>query len=763
MDYNVDICETDIDYENLADGEPAQDFSFNPINEPETSTQNCPEILEMEVFKECTDVQSSRSSSTSDESLDREEISHLQRHGWSAATVKVLASMPSRTAELNKSRRVRYQASSHESPHCPRPVQGASVLADVEEINTEASNFCAAENNMDQLVSSLQGLSVHEGTRKLRAMPLSLADKIEIRKVAFSLKTESSFIGRNIPCYTHLSMYISTTWRHCLFSCLPVFSSFKLWHSALKTLSGRYGTGVLSYFLFLRTLLFLNLLLFVITGLFLIFPQAIYPPRSSKANFSGIELLTGTGYFSDSLMFYGYYSNGTLHGDQYRMPAAYFFTIGFTLFIICIILVYRLSKSFGKNFQVLKSNENLAVKVFSCWDFKVSKKISVRLQSEKISTQLKEQLSEMIKGEDKKTCMQQLRRLIVHLLAWIACLISIFLGTIGVHYLSENKFNFNFKAMLQAHNLPKDTELLVLSAVVSGINLLLPGFFNLCVWAEKYESPGTRVYVSVFRNLLLKVSVIGVLCYRWLERIPDNSTLECWESFVGQELYRLLVMDFIVTVVYTFLGEFLWRVFSQTILQKKRKPVFDIARNVLELIYGQTLTWIGVLFAPLLPAVQLIKLIVLFYMKKRSLILNCQASRKPWRATQMTTLFICILWFPSFLGTVVTIIYTVWTIKPSENCGPFRNLKTMFEGGQMSTRHLEDAHPILKWLSWVYDCLVENPVFLFLASGVFLMVIYFQAQVVDGQRKIISRLEKQIENEGKDKKFLIAKLQDLCK
>ncbi|XP_029364236.1 transmembrane channel-like protein 6 isoform X2 [Echeneis naucrates] len=740
--FRVYISEMDSDYENLGEADPDQESLFQYNGKPVSSTQS-PENLQVYVGREYSDISSTSSDLTSDESFDVESISSLQRHNWPTVSLKVLSSLPSRIAGQNStavnslgSQLQQRQTSSHHSSQPPRRLQVGFSQDPVDNTNSE-------ENKTEQFASSLRGLSLSEGMHKLRAMPLSLRDKMEIRQRVFSDVAKSGLLSRNIPYYNTHCMCISRIWRHCSFRCLPILSSLHLWHSTIKRLSGRFGTGVLSYFLFLRTLLCFNLLLFIIIGLFVVLPQASRPPPlydSHLNSFSALDLLTGTGYLSQSMMFYGHYTNsnsvfchnaGSIPGESadlpacdidrpqivsYSIPAAYLFTIAITFFIISVILVYSISKSFGRSFHVLKSNGNLAVKVFSTWDFKLSKKAAVKFQSEKISMQLKELLSELIREEHQKSCMQHLRHLIVHLLSWIACLTCIVLGTTGVYYLSEATIK---------QDLGGPTQLLLLSAVVSGVNLLLPGLFNLCAWAEKYDSPSYHVYVSIFRNLLLKSSIIGVLCYCWLMRIvvePQDHGLKCWETSVGQELYRLLLMDFIFTVLYTFMGEYLWRLYSKKVLKRDRKPVFDIARNVLELIYGQTLTWLGVLFAPMLPVVQIIKLIVLFYMKKSSLMLNCQASKKPWRASHMTTLFISLLCFPSFVSAAMSITYTIWSIKPSEGCGPFRNLTTMFQSGKLFAQELKKSHRIPPWLIWVYNSLVANPLFLFAICGVFLKV-----------------------------------------
>lgn len=92
-----------------------------------------------------------------------------------------------------------------------------------------------------------------------------------------------------------LSHISSQAARQSWYSWLSFLLSLQLWQVALKRVSGRFGTGVLSYFLFLKTLLFFNIFLFLVTGAFLALPQAVHPPvlPEGRPSFSGLELLTG--------------------------------------------------------------------------------------------------------------------------------------------------------------------------------------------------------------------------------------------------------------------------------------------------------------------------------------------------------------------------------------------------------------------------------------------------------------------------------------
>ncbi|XP_074871049.1 transmembrane channel-like protein 6 isoform X3 [Carettochelys insculpta] len=628
-----------------------------------------------------------------------------QHPDFSAATLQILASMPSRTIGRSRgavisqcyNRTVRLRRQSSQSPlHLlPRSARPSLRQYDLE----LDSGLAEQDETRSLLVKELQGLTSSQRNHMLQAMPVSLAEKRSIRQ---ELGGQRSTLRK--PTRSRRPLSCCGQRRH---NC-------------------------------------------------------------------------STGYFTQTLMYYGYYSNFTLNDPcgpsagskkcqsakghlPYNMPLAYVFTIGVSFFVTCILLVYSMSRSFGESYRVDCMSGHFASKVFCAWDYKVIHRRPVRLQHENIRTQLKELLAEWQTKSCPMSLCRRLGRMLVFSLAWALSLGTVLGCAMAVYFFSKHMRTVHQDSRDRGSSeAQQEAILLALPVVVSLLNLVMPYLYNLLAAWEKQESPVLEVYVAICRNLILKMIILGLLCYHWLSwEIQYELETQCWETAVGQELYRLVVMDFLFTLLDSFLGELLWRLILEKKLGSKRRPEFDIARNVLELIYGQTLTWLGVLFCPLLPAVQILKLVLLFYIKKTSLLKNCQSPSKPWRASHMSTVFITLLCFPSFLGAAIFLSYTIWAVRPSKKCGPFQMQETIYESGMAWIRELEKSSPNITWFTWIHQHLVENTFLLFFVSGVLLAVIYLHIQVVKGQQRIIRLLKEQITNEGEDKAFLIERLQGI--
>lgn len=556
---------------------------------------------------------------------------------YSTATLRILASMPSRTIGrsrgailsqyYNRTVRLRRRGSRPPLGGVGRSARPSLRLYDLELDPTAFQE----EEKRTLLVKELQGLTVTQRDHMLRGMPLSLAEKRSLREESWTQSgKQRGPQGRRglLPCCSRLRYACGLALHSLGLALLSALQALTPWRYALKQIGGQFGSSVLSYFLFLKTLLAFNALLLLPLLAFIVGVQAAFPPApaGSVPTFTGLELLTGGGRFSHSVMYYGYYSNTTLNqlcgppldgsqctpeagGLPYNMPLAYLFTMGMSFFITCITLVYSMSRSFGESYRVGSTSGVHAITVFCSWDYKVTQKWPSRLQQDNIRTQLKELLAEWQLQQGPRSVWGRLRQVAILGFVWLLCLGTTLGCTLAVYAFSE----LMIKNPVSAE---REWELLALPLVVCLLNLGAPYLYRGLAALERHDSPILEVYVAICRNLILKMVILGILCYHWLGRRVGALKGQCWENFVGQELYRLMVMDFVFTLLDTLFGELVWRFISEKQRKKRGKPEFDIARNVLELIYGQTLTWLGVLFSPLLPAIQIMKLLVLFYVKK---------------------------------------------------------------------------------------------------------------------------------------------------
>ncbi|XP_030646564.1 transmembrane channel-like protein 5 isoform X1 [Chanos chanos] len=614
------------------------------------------------------------------------------------------------------------------------------------------------ENETVQLVRELVELPSRACRQRIRGLPMNFNERRNIRSQVFSAKLSKK--SRLPTCCTDFSEQASRSFRRFGAGLVTARRFLVIWQNTLKEIGGTFGTSVLSYFQFLKWLLMFNVFSLLINFCFITLPQIIHAPNITHATgFRGLELLTGVGYFNQTVFFYGGYDGEVIETPPpYNMQLAYFFTMA-AYFLLCgISLIYSMAKSFQTNFVLHSASvSGGAWRLLCSWDFSVVNEKAVQHNKNNLCVQLKESLSERIQRRAVLSLSERMENVARHLLSW---LISVLLAVgccAAVYFLLQDQVS---NISQDPDNLVTEASTLAVPVVVSLINLVVPLLFSLISRVDQRSNPRTKIYINILRNVLLKMSILGILCHHWMTDVPTS--VSCWESYVGQSVYRLVIVDFIFSLFGSFFGEFLRNIIGTKLIPSLGVPEFDIATNVLDLINAQTLAWIGIYFSPLLPVIQFIKLFLIFYLKKVSLSMNCQVPRQSGRAAQMQTVYIALLFFPSYVGALSLVAYTVWSLKPSELCGPFQGLSRPFQAVQDWADTVQ-AIPGSQWISWIFYNVIKNELFFYLLTLIVLVLTYFIWQVAQGRKQLIRTLREQIANEGKDKAFLLNKLQSTQK
>ncbi|XP_023569703.1 transmembrane channel-like protein 8 isoform X3 [Octodon degus] len=304
---------------------------------------------------------------------------------------------------------------------------------------------------------------------------------------------------------------------------------FGLWKGALYEIGGLFGSGIRSYFTFLRFLLLLNLLTVLLTASFVLVPLAWLHTQGPgpTLNFTALQcpgshqaqtyiprfhnqlwnVLTGRA-FNNTYLFYGAYWAGPESSSAYSIRLAYLLCpLACLLLCFCGIL-RRMMKGFlrrpglGQDYGV-----PLSAKVFSSWDFCIHLRDAATIKKHEISNEFKVYLEECRRRQQvqQDTPTQRACRLLSYLRVNLlnACLVAGGISAIfwATKYSQDNKEESLFVVL---QYLPP--------GVISLVNFLGPLLFMFLVQLESYP-PSIEVNLILIWCVVLKLASLGMFSF----------------------------------------------------------------------------------------------------------------------------------------------------------------------------------------------------------------------------------------------------------
>ncbi|KAM8983414.1 transmembrane channel-like protein 1 isoform 3-T4 [Ara ararauna] len=515
------------------------------------------------------------------------------------------------------------------------------------------------------------------------------------------------------------------------------FENFKTacipWEMKIKEIESHFGSSVASYFIFLRWMYGINMILFGLTFGLVMVPEALMGkpygslprktvPRAEEASAMNFATLWDfSGFAQYSVLFYGYYNNQrTIGWLKFRMPLSYFLvgvgTIGYSFMIVIRTMARNANDDGGGD----DTSFNFSWKMFTSWDYLIGNPETADNKFASITTSFKVNMVMSLLGMFCPTLFDVISSLENYhpriALRWqLGRIFALFLG---------NLYTFII-ALMDEINLKLEEEKIVK--------------YNMTIWEASLYN-GT---------------------------IPENSTAPpiqvdpadvprgpCWETMVGQEFVRLTVSDTMTTYITILIGDFLRAVFVRFFnycwcwdleYGFPSYSEFDISGNVLGLIFNQGMIWMGSFYAPCLPAINVFRLHTSMYLQCWAVMCCNVPQERVFKASRSNNFYMAMLLFILFLSTLPA-VYTIVSIPPSFDCGPFSGKTRMFE---VISETLEHDFP--SWFGKVFGY-ASNPGLVLPFILLMVLSIYYLNVTSKSYKEANLELKKKLQSQAEENK-----------
>ncbi|XP_064294742.1 transmembrane channel-like protein 1 [Phalacrocorax carbo] len=580
------------------------------------------------------------------------------------------------------------------------------------------------------------------------------------------------------------------------------FENFKTacipWEMKIKEIESHFGSSVASYFIFLRWMYGINMILFGLTFGLVMVPEALMGkpygslprktvPRAEEASAMNFATLWDfSGFAQYSVLFYGYYNNQrTIGWLKFRMPLSYFLvgvgTIGYSFMIVIRTMARNANEEGGGD----DTSFNFSWKMFTSWDYLIGNPETADNKFASITTSFKEAIVE--EQESRKEENIHLTRFLRVLANFLAlCTLA------GSGYLIFFVVRRSQKFALEGLENYGWWERNEVNMVMSLLGMFCPTLFDVISSLENYHPRIAlrwqlgRIFALFLGNLYtfiialmdeinLKLEEEKIVKYNmtiweaslYNGTIPENSTAPpiqvdpadvprgpCWETMVGQEFVRLTVSDTMTTYITILIGDFLRAVFVRFFnycwcwdleYGFPSYSEFDISGNVLGLIFNQGMIWMGSFYAPCLPAINVFRLHTSMYLQCWAVMCCNVPQERVFKASRSNNFYMAMLLFILFLSTLPA-VYTIVSIPPSFDCGPFSGKTRMFE---VISETLEHDFP--SWFGKVFGY-ASNPGLILPFILLMVLSIYYLNATSKSYKEANLELKKKLQSQAEENK-----------